>query len=113
MSTFGTITLIRPEAPPEEPVFREPWEAQAFAMAVEAHQRGLFAWPEFAEALSTELLAKGAEQDGEDYYEHWLTALEKLLVAKQAITEPERAAREAAWDKAARTTPHGQPITLD
>ena len=30
------------------PVFREPWEAQAFAMAVSLHERGLFTWPEWA-----------------------------------------------------------------
>jgi nitrile hydratase accessory protein len=104
--------LIRPDAPPAEPVFKAPWEAQAFAMAVESHRRGVFAWPEFAAALSAELLAAGAGQDGDDYYEHWLTALEKLLAAKAAIPEAERLTRYAAWDAAAKATPHGEPIVL-
>lgn len=109
--------MIPPDAladgPPAEPVFAAPWQAQAFAMAVELNGRGLFAWPEFADFLSKELLAAGAAQDGDDYYDHWLAALEKLVVAKNLMSEPERAARQAAWDVAARATPHGSPIELD
>ena len=101
------------DSPPEARVFAAPWEAQAFAMAVELHAAGRFAWPEFADALSKELLAAGAEQDGHDYYLHWLAALEKLAVAKGLMTEPERASRQAAWDAAAKATPHGEPIALD
>lgn len=105
---------LTPEgAPVERPVFAAPWEAQAFAMAVELHAQGRFAWPEFAAALSAELKAAGAEQSGDDYYLYWLTALETLVVQKGLINEPERAARQAAWDIAAKATPHGQPITLD
>lgn len=117
MSISGMTILIRldPEtgAPPENPVFAAPWEAQAFAMAVELHGQGEFEWPEFADALSKELLGAGAAQDGDDYYLHWLTALEKLVVAKGLMTEPERAGRQAAWDAAAKATPHGEPIALD
>lgn len=116
MSTYGTNILTRPDAaaaPPTDPVFKAPWEAQAFAMAVDLHARGAFAWPEFAERLSAELKAAGAAQDGDDYYLYWLTALEKLVVAKGIATEPERAARQAAWDAAARATPHGEPIELN
>jgi nitrile hydratase accessory protein len=94
-------------------VFATPWEAQAFAMAVELNQRGLFQWQEFADLLSEELLATGAAQDGEDYYRHWLRALERLTAAKGFITEPERADRQAAWDAAAKATPHGEPIALE
>ena len=82
-------------------------------MAVELHGRGHFAWPEFAAALSAELKAAGAAQDGRDYYRHWLAALEKLVVAKGMMSEAERAGREAAWDAAVRATPHGEPIELD
>jgi nitrile hydratase accessory protein len=125
MSIFGTITLtqhdvIRPNPAAlkdgqlaEPPVFAAPWEAQAFAMAVELNQRGLFQWQEFADLLSEELLAAGATQDGEDYYRHWLRALERLTAAKGFITEPERAERQAAWDAAAKATPHGEPIELE
>lgn len=120
MSISGTITLTRPDPaslrkglPAERPVFATPWEAQAFAMAVELNQRGLFQWQEFADLLSEELLATGAAQDGEDYYRHWLRALERLTAAKGFITEPERADRQAAWDAAAKATPHGEPIALE
>jgi len=120
MSIFGTIILTRPDPavlrnglPAERPVFAAPWEAQAFAMAVELNQRGLFQWQEFADLLSEELLAAGAAQDGEDYYRHWIRALERLTAAKGFITEPERADRQAAWDAAAKATPHGEPIALE
>lgn len=120
MSIFGTIILTRPDPavlrnglPAERPVFVAPWEAQAFAIAVELNQRGLFQWQEFADLLSEELLAAGAAQDGEDYYRHWIRALERLTAAKGFITEPERADRQAAWDAAAKATPHGEPIALE
>lgn len=120
MSTSGTITSMRPDPaklrnglPAERPVFAAPWEAQAFAVAVELNQRGLFQWQEFADLLSEELLAAGAAQDGDDYYQHWLRALERLTAAKGFIAEDERAARQAAWDAAAKATPHGEPIELE
>ena len=39
---------VLPGQPHDEggPVFREPWEAQAFAMTLSLHERGLFTWPE-------------------------------------------------------------------
>ena len=71
----------------EGPVFREPWEAQAFAMAVELNQRGVFTWTEWAAALAAEIKAAQAAGDpdsGETYYRHWLAALEKLVGAEGA-----------------------------
>ena len=64
-----------------EPVFREPWEARAFALAVQLHEKGAFTWPEWAQALSLEIHAAPAA-DGSHYYEHWLSALEKVVEAK-------------------------------
>jgi len=90
------------------PVFAEPWEAQAFAMAVKLNEAGIFSWSEWAETL-------GAELHGEPdrpYYESWLAALEKLVESKGVMSAPERIARIEAWDRAARATPHGQPIVL-
>ena len=92
----------------EGPVFAEPWEAQAFAMAVKLHERGVFTWGEWAETLGAELHAH-AERP---YYESWLAALEKLVEAKGVMSDPERHARIDAWDRAAKATPHGQPIIL-
>ena len=99
----------------EGPVFRAPWEAQAFAMAVALHQKGLFTWPEWAAMLSTEIRAAqeaGDPDTGETYYRHWLNALEKLAIAKGAASAAALSETADAWNRAARSTPHGQPITL-
>ena len=97
------------------PVFREPWEAQAFAMTLALHERGLFTWVEWAEALATQItaaLAAGDPDAGDTYYRHWLAALEGLVARKGASSGDELARYRHAWDHAADRTPHGQPIEL-
>lgn len=106
-----------PALPRDEggPVFRAPWEAQAFALAVTLHDAGHFSWPEWAARLAAEIARAGAGGDpdrGDTYYEHWLAALETLVAEKGLVGAPELARRKAAWDAAARATPHGQPIVL-
>jgi len=97
------------------PVFGEPWEAQAFAMTLALHERGLFTWHEWAATLSAEIKraqASGDPDTGETYYRHWLNALERL-VAEKGVTDAGALARyQHAWDHAADRTPHGQPIEL-
>jgi nitrile hydratase accessory protein len=97
------------------PVFREPWEAQAFAMALALHERGLFTWPQWAATLADEIKraqAAGDPDTGETYYHHWLAALERL-VAETGVASRETLVRyHDAWDRAADRTPHGQPIEL-
>jgi nitrile hydratase accessory protein len=97
------------------PVFREPWEAQAFAMTLALHERGLFTWPQWAATLAEEIKrAQGAgdPDTGETYYRHWLNALERL-VAEKGVTDAATLARyQHAWDHAADRTPHGRPIEL-
>ena len=97
------------------PVFREPWEAQAFAMALALHARGLFSWTEWAATLADEIKraqAAGDPDTGETYYRHWLATLEQLVVEK-GVTNSESLARYFdAWDHAADRTPHGEPIEL-
>jgi nitrile hydratase accessory protein len=100
--------LSQPDRPPETRVFNEPWEAQAFAMAVSLHEKGLFSWTEWAAALASEISADPSRS----YYESWLATLEKLVEAKKVMSEKERLARIDAWDRAARNTPHGKPIEL-
>ena len=112
------LVAALPEIPRDAagPVFREPWEAQAFAMAVALHQRGVFTWTEWAAALAVEIKTAQAEGDpdtGETYYRHWLAALEKLVASKALASNAELSARRNQWDRAARATPHGQPIELD
>jgi len=97
------------------PVFNAPWEAQAFAMTVSLHARGVFTWREWADALAAELAAassRGEPDDGTHYYEHWLAALEKLVAGKKLILGKELERRVDEWDAAARSTPHGKPIEL-
>ena len=97
------------------PVFAAPWEAQAFAMVVTLHTRGVYTWREWADALGAELAAaaaRGERDDGTRCYEHWLAALEKLVAAKRVVTADELQARIEDWDAAARQTPHGKPIEL-
>ncbi len=99
----------------EGPVFREPWEAQAFAMALALHERGLFTWVEWADALSRQIAAAQAAGDpdtGDTYYRHWLAALESLVADKGASSTDELATYRHAWDHAADRTPHGQSIEL-
>jgi nitrile hydratase accessory protein len=97
------------------PLFREPWEAQAFAMALALRQRGLFTWSEWAATLAEEIKraqAAGDPDTGETYYRHWLATLERL-VAEKGVASGEALARyRDAWDRAAGRTPHGRPIEL-
>ncbi|MEO7339055.1 MAG: nitrile hydratase accessory protein [Caldimonas sp.] len=100
----------------DAPVFREPWEAHAFAMVLALHQRGLFTWVEWADALAAQVAAAGqrGEADlGDTYYRHWLAALEQLVATKGAGSTEELARYREAWDHAADRTPHGQPIELE
>jgi nitrile hydratase accessory protein len=97
------------------PVFREPWEAEAFAMTLALHERGVFTWPEWASALAAEIKcaqAAGDPDTGETYYLHWLAALEKLVADKGVTTQATLHRYRDAWDHACDRTPHGQPIEL-
>ena len=99
----------------DEPVFGAPWEAHAFALAVSLHERGLFTWNEWAEALGAQIARARAGGDadlGDTYYRHWLAALESLVASKGATSATELERYRDAWDRAADRTPHGQPIEL-
>jgi nitrile hydratase accessory protein len=97
------------------PVFREPWEAQAFAMALALHERGLFSWPEWAATLGEEIKraqAAGDPDTGETYYRHWLAALERIVAAKGLASAQALGRYREAWARAAARTAHGTPIEL-
>jgi nitrile hydratase accessory protein len=99
----------------EGPVFKEPWEAQAFAMTLSLHERGLFTWPEWAATLGDEIKraqAAGDPDTGETYYHHWLNALERLVAEKRVTDRATLKRYHDAWDHAADRTPHGTPIVL-
>jgi nitrile hydratase accessory protein len=97
------------------PVFAEPWEAQAFALAVKLSEQGHFTWKEWAAALADELKAaadRGEPDDGSHYYQHWLAALERMVTAKRLTDAPALLERKEAWADAYRHTPHGKPVEL-
>ena len=106
-----------PEIPRDDegPVFREPWEAQAFAMTLRLYQQDLFTWPEWAETLTAEIRRAQEEGDpdrGDTYYHHWLAALERI-VEKKGLSDAATLGRtQTAWRNAADRTPHGEPIEL-
>jgi len=99
----------------EGPVFKEPWEAQAFAMTLALYERGTFTWPEWAATLGDEIKraqAVGDPDTGETYYHHWLNALERLVAEKGLSDRATLKRYHDAWDHAADRTPHGTPIVL-
>ncbi|MFO1329089.1 MAG: nitrile hydratase accessory protein [Rubrivivax sp.] len=97
------------------PVFGAPWQAQAFALALALHERGVFSWTEWAAALTQAIRdaqAAGDPDHGDTYYRHWLDALERLVIAKGLADGGRLHALEHAWEAAAARTPHGRPIEL-
>ena len=109
--------MSQPESLPEAdgPVFAEPWEAQAFALAVRLSEQGYFTWKEWAATLADELKAaaeRGEPDDGSRYYHHWLAALERLVTAKGLTDTPALLQRKQEWAEAYRHTPHGKPVEL-
>jgi len=106
-----------PRLPRDEdgPVFAEPWEAQAFALAVKLSEQGYFTWKEWAATLAEEIKAasiRGEPDDGSRYYHHWLAALERLVTSKGLSDAAALLARKEAWAEAYRRTPHGKPVEL-
>ena len=103
-----------PAAEELAPTFREPWEAQAFAMTLALQERGLFTWPEWSQALAAQIAtARGDGETADAYYRHWLAALEQLVSAKGASSAEELMRYRRAWAHAAERTPHGRPIELE
>ena len=112
-----TAAATMPGVPRDEdgPMFREPWEAQAFALALALNERGVFTWSEWAATLGEEIKRAQAAGDpdlGNTYYRHWLATLERILAAKGVASEAMLAHYRDAWDRAADRTPHGTPIEL-
>jgi nitrile hydratase accessory protein len=116
LSQVDIATLSRLPRDEGGPVFAEPWQAQAFALAVKLSAEGHFTWKEWAATLAEELKAaadRGEPDDGSRYYQHWLAALERLAMAK-GLTDPAALlARKQAWVEAYRNTPHGKPVELE
>jgi nitrile hydratase accessory protein len=118
VTSAADVLDLPPNLPRDDqgsPVFREPWQAQAFAMVVRLHETGHFTWTEWATALADQIQNAQAAGDpdlGDTYYQHWLAALEQLVAVKGLVSHDELARRKAEWAEAARATPHGAPIEL-
>jgi nitrile hydratase accessory protein len=113
IAAFAALPRLPADA--EGPVFAEPWQAQAFALAVQLHAAGAFSWSDWAAALAAELKAaddRGEPDDGGRYYEHWLAALERLAVDRRLTDPASLSDRKEAWAEAYRRTPHGKPVEL-
>lgn len=97
------------------PVFAEPWQAQAFAMAVELIQKHVISWPDWADAIGHEIAhaqENGFKEDGSDYYHLWVRALENLVVGQGLAAKEELATVKTAWHSAYQDTPHGEPVSI-
>jgi len=102
-----------PKSNEGDPVFAEPWQAEAFAMTVRLHEKGVFSWSEWAEALWLELYKPGRRADASDYFDCWVAALSRL-VTELSITSQDNLDRLThSWQRAAEATPHGKPILLE
>jgi nitrile hydratase accessory protein len=111
LSAPDPLTLPRLPRDAEGPIFAEPWQAQAFALTLKLHEAGAFTWTDWAAALSDELKTD-ASDDGSRYYDHWLTALERLVTGRGLAESGALAAKKQAWAEAYRRTPHGRPVEL-
>jgi nitrile hydratase accessory protein len=99
----------------DEPIFAEPWQAEAFALTVRLYEAGCFTWNEWADTLAAvlrEAPEHGEPDDGSHYYDHWLEALERLVTVKQILSASDLERRKAAWADAYLSTPHGKPVEL-
>jgi nitrile hydratase accessory protein len=95
------------------PVFAEPWQAQAFALTVRLGEAGFFTWREWAHELAAvlrEAATREPRDDGSNYYDHWVLALERLCTSKGLANFQTLNERRMAWAEAYRRTPHGQPV---
>lgn len=101
-----------PKSADGDPVFGEPWHAQAFALTVHLHERGLFEWREWAQCLSGEVQKPERAADGSDYFDAWVAALTALLIGKGVADAQTVLALQKSWQRAAEATPHGSPIQL-
>lgn len=118
---------MKSERPKPDRAFEEPWHAAAFALAVHLHDRGVFTWPEWSEALGRSLRAaeheRGGSQgddeatessaSGECYYTAWLAALQSLLEERGMVGMEQVDSAIDAWREAYLRTPHGEPVEMN
>ena len=120
---FGEVTLTSSNSNPlkpllstdGDPVFDEPWQAQALAMADSLVQAGMFAAGAWSDALGQALKhaeARGDPDNQDTYYACVLLALENLVAGNSEIDQKAMAGKRRDWEAAYLSTPHGQPVGL-
>ncbi|NDL62192.1 nitrile hydratase accessory protein [Acerihabitans arboris] len=115
MTTITTSTPAATAGDEPEMAFGEPWQAEAFATALQLSRNGLYRWSEWVEVFSRTIRERPQRPDetlGEAYYRQWLGALETLLQGKSLLSGEDVDARQALWHLAYLHTPHGQPVSL-
>ncbi len=98
-----------------EPVFDEPWQAQALAMADTLIDNGVISATLWSDMLGSELKkaqSLDADDDMTTYYKAALQALELLLDQQTSVSASEVSDKRDAWERAYLATPHGQPVIL-
>jgi nitrile hydratase accessory protein len=99
------------------PVFRAPWEAQAFAIVIRLHAAGHFTWTEWAAQLGDEIkeAQRAGDPDlGQTYYRHWVAALEKLILRKQLLLPVDLRVRQIELETKPADThaPRREPVCV-
>lgn len=112
---MNDVTLPFAPGDENEPVFDEPWQADAFAMTQALLEAGVVSDAEWMSALAASISAHQRDGDpdlGDTYYEHWLSALEAVCTTKGLTSTDEVGARAEQWRRAYFNTSHGQPVEL-
>lgn len=97
-------------------VFQSPWHSQLFAITVQLSESGNFTWKEFVEIFGKSLnraRIKNENLDGnDDYFNCWLTALEKMIIFKKLANIDILSSLKGDWTNAYLSTPHGKPVKI-
>ena len=100
-----------------ELVFDAPWQGRAFGIARGMAEQGVYAWDDFRDRLIAEIGAfdrhaedvvrRGGAAPAFHYYDHFLRALETLLVERRLLAGSELRGRVHAFE----ARPHGHDHT--
>jgi nitrile hydratase accessory protein len=108
-------TMIGLPRDEDGPVFDQPWQAQAFSIALQLHKAGVFSWPQWVQVLSDEIRAAPAqagEPANDAYWRQWMAALERITASSGLVGPEDLEERSEAWRRAYINTPHGQAVSL-
>lgn len=99
-----------------EPVFRDSWEAEAYAIGNLLVKEGHLLpaeWMQRMAAAIAQAQAAGDPDCGDTYYLHWCAALESVCFDREWISPDLYQQQLALWAQAIANTPHGVPLALE